>query len=80
MDQWLRTIGVGALGIPMGVVIRLLPTVNLFPKKKGAPQHRWQKAIAQTQKQLSVVERFRRKVCFRVSHRSFRRCLFTSHS
>jgi hypothetical protein len=61
-DQWVRCIFIGAMGVPVGVFLRLLPTVSMPQRVTKAPRNRWQKAISQTQKQLSVVERFRRKV------------------
>lgn len=61
-DQWVRCILIGALGVPVGIILRLLPTVSMPQRVTKSPRNRWQKAISQTQKQLSVVERFRRKV------------------
>eukprot|EP00123_Amoebidium_parasiticum_P012647 comp21496_c0_seq1/m.29799 comp21496_c0_seq1/g.29799 ORF comp21496_c0_seq1/g.29799 comp21496_c0_seq1/m.29799 type:complete len:976 (-) comp21496_c0_seq1:248-3175(-) len=56
LEQWLRCIFIGALGLPVGVLIRVA-------KKEDATRHtaagraRWQQA----KHKLSVVEQFRRK-------------------
>ena len=67
-SYWFLSIGIGALTLIIGVLIRLLPDFTCFEKPERAEDRellthekwRWESAISQVQTQLRVVKALRR--------------------